>query len=36
MLAVKTGSEPIYMGLTTIILAMLGTGIYLIKKYVLD
>ena len=36
MLAVKTGSEPIYIGLTTIILAMLGTGIYLIKKYVLD
>ena len=36
MLAVKTGSEPIYIELATIILAMLGTGIYLIKKYVLD
>lgn len=36
MLAVKTGSEPTYIGLAAIILAMLGTGIFLIKKYVLD
>lgn len=36
MLTVKTGSEPTYIALTTIIFAMLGTGIFLIKKYVLD
>ena len=35
MLTVKTGGIIIYTGLTTIILAMLGGGVYLIKRYVL-
>ena len=36
MLTVKTGAAPKYIILTTVILTMLGTGIFLIKKYVLD
>ncbi len=36
MLVVKTGAAPKYIILTTVILTMLGTGIFLIKKYVLD
>ena len=36
MLAVITGGQPIYIVLTITIFTMLGTGIFLIKKYVLD
>ena len=35
VLAITTGSTPIYMTLITTLLAMIGTGVYLIKKYVL-
>lgn len=35
MLSISTGKAPTYIGLTTIVLAILTTGIVLIKKYVL-
>ena len=35
ILAIKTGSEPTYIALITGTLSMLGTGVFLIKKYVL-
>ena len=36
MLAVTTGGETTYIILSTVILVMFGTGIFMIKKYVLD
>ncbi len=36
ILSVKTGSTPMYLGLTTVLLAIFVGGIYLIKKYVLE
>ena len=36
MLVVSTGIAPTYIGLTTTVIAILATGIILIKKYVLD
>ena len=35
VLTITTGASPIYMTLITTVIAMIGTGIYLIKKYVL-
>ena len=35
VLAITTGSTPIFMTLIVTLISMIGTGMYLIKKYVL-
>jgi hypothetical protein len=36
MLQISTGSAPTYIALTTTVLAILATGVALIKKFVLE
>ncbi|MCI8546222.1 MAG: hypothetical protein HFJ44_03210, partial [Clostridia bacterium] len=35
VLSIKTGSSPLYITLITLVTAIMGTGLYLIYKYVI-